>query len=144
MKVTGMDHTGVTVKNLEKAIEFYSGVLGFKVVEEPCDMVTDKEESKALGLPECVHRICLLEVPGESDHYVEFMEYGDAPSPNDEPLSLNQIGQGHISLKVENMQKSVDELTKMGLEFLYKPLPAGDRQWVLVKDPDGIILELIG
>lgn len=146
MRVVGMGHTGITVKNLENSIEFYQGVLGFKVIHQPCDMVTDKEESRALGLPECVHRICLLEVT--NGYNIELMEFGNATSPNPEPLPMNQIGTHHISLTVDNMSEWVKKLTDLKLEFLYKPLPAemadgSTAWWALFKDPDGIIIELM-
>lgn len=145
MKISGICHTGVCVRNLEKSIEFYNGILGFKVVDPPCDMVTDPEEGKGLGFEDCTHRICLLEVaPGQC---MELMEFGIPQSPIQEPLPMNALGKMHLSLGVDDVQAWVDKFEELGLEVVYKPLPyetdKGTAYWVLVKDPDGIVIELM-
>lgn len=145
MKISGIAHTGVCVQNLEKSIEFYHGVLGFTVVEPPGDMVTDPEEGKGLGFEDCTHRICLLEVaPGQ---YMELMEFGIPHSPIKIPLPMNALGKMHLSLNVDDIQEWIDKFGQLGLEVVYKPLPyetdKGMAYWVLVKDPDGIVIELM-
>ena len=144
MKLLKLGHTGITVKNLEKSIEFYNGVLGLKVVNEPCPMNWDEEESKGLGIPEGAHRICLLTTL--DGQFVELMEFGgpNTESPKPTPMPLKQLGQHHISLYVENIHGCVEELKDTGVEFLYHPLPYEGEFWVLLKDPDGIIIELMG
>jgi len=112
----------------------------------PCDMVEDQEESKGLGVPGSIHRICQLEVV--EGQYIELMEFAGVPSPNDEPLPLNQIGSQHISFVVDNLVSWVEKLNSHGIQFLYKPVPYYNPDesvswWALFKDPDGIIVELL-
>lgn len=142
MHVLGIGHVGITVRNLEKSVEFYTRVFHFKVIDAPCDMIKDQEESAGCGVPGCFHRYCLLQAPGGQQ--VEFMEYDKVPSPVDHALPLNQIGQHHISLLVDNVASSVEELEKLGIEMVYHPLAAGNEHWVLFRDPDGIIVEMMG
>lgn len=142
MKITSMCHCGVTVKNLEKALEFYHGVLGLEIVSPPCPWVLDKEESKALGAPECIHRICSLKTP--DGQIVELMDYKDVESPHAESAPVYQVGQHHFSFFVEDFNGAVKELQDYGCEIIYHPLPYEDEMWVLAKDPDGIIFELMG
>jgi catechol 2,3-dioxygenase-like lactoylglutathione lyase family enzyme len=146
MKMLGINHVGVTVRNLERSVEFYRDIFGAKLIESPCDMVEDQEESKGLGVPGSVHRICLMEFgPGQ---YIEFMEFGDVESPHPETLPLNQLGNHHISLSIDNMAEWEKKITGMNLEFLYKPIPYVNKDesvsyWALFKDPDGIAVELL-
>jgi catechol 2,3-dioxygenase-like lactoylglutathione lyase family enzyme len=145
MKIQGLAHTGICVKNLEKSIQFYNGVLGFKVIEPPCEMVIDQEESKGLGVPGCLHRICLLEV--KEGQCIELMEFDNAHSKSDYVLQMNQVGNHHISLLVDDMDGWITKLSGLNLTFLHEKLPVYNEDgttswWVLFKDPEGIIIEL--
>jgi len=146
MIIKGIAHTGICVKNLEKSIEFYNGVLGFKVVDEPCDMVTDSEEGPAMGFGiDCQHRIAKLEAaPGQ---YIELMEFGYPVSSIKAPLPLNAIGKHHLSYLIDDVDAWVAKFKELGLEVVYKPLPyeteQGTAYWAIVKDPDGIQIELM-
>lgn len=146
MKINGIAHTGITVNNLEKSMEFYCGVLGFQVINAPCDMVTDNEEGLAmLGMDGVLHRICLLEVvPGQ---YIELVEFGEPKTITEQPMPLNNVGAQHISLEVDNIKEWIACLTEKGMTFNYKALPyeteKGTAWWIFFKDPDGIAVELM-
>lgn len=145
MKILGIAHTGICVKNLEKSLEFYSEVLGFKVLEAPCPMVDDPNEGIAIGFPEHTHRICLLEVkPGQ---HLELMEFGTPAPTSHEIPPLNHVGKHHMSYVVDDINEWVEKFIEMGLEVNSCPLPyeteAGIEWWTIVKDPDGIEIELM-
>lgn len=146
MKVKSIGHTGICVKNLEKSIAFYNGVMGFRVIEEPCEMITDSEEGNAMGFErDCQHRICMLEViPGQN---IELMEFGFPKTAVETPLPMNAIGKHHLSYVVDDISEWVEKFKSEGLDILYRPLPyetdKGTAYWVIVKDPDGIQIELM-
>lgn len=145
MKIKGIAHIGVCVKNLENSLNFYNKVLGFKIVEPPSPMVDDICDGIALGFPEHTHRICLLMVhPGQ---YIELMEFGFPPPTNYKTLPMNQIGKHHISFLVDNIEEYVQKFREMKLEVNSDPLSyetaEGQEWWTIVKDPDGIEIELI-
>jgi len=146
MKINGIAHTGICVSNLENSLKFYHEVLGFKIIDEPCEMVTDSEEGPAMGFGlDCQHRICQLEVlPGQN---IELMEFGYPVSSIKTPLPLNTIGKHHLSYLVDDVNAWVEKFKELGLEVVYKPLPyetdKGAAYWAIVKDPDGIQIELM-
>lgn len=147
MEVKSIGHVGVCVKNLEKAIDFYVGVMGLTVVEEPSEMVTDPEEGKAFGFDDCEHRICTLEVP--SGQKIELVEFKIPKSP-EEQQSHAGIGKHHISFIVDDIHAWVKKLEDAGAKSVYKPIPyetdeaeSGTAYWVWMTDPDGIAFELM-
>ena len=146
MKVLGIGRTGITVQNMERSLEFYVGVLGFKVIDPPCEMVEDQAESTAIGVPGCFHRICLLEVC--DGQCIELVEFDRAPSPIACALPLNQLGQHHISYVIDDMEEWVAKFKDLKLgffsEYMTSVISDGSTvRWLLVKDPDGVVIELI-
>ncbi len=145
MKILGVGHTGICVRNIEKSLEFYNGILGFKIIQNPCPLVDDPEEGKALGFPDHSHRVCMLEVkPGQ---LIELVEFG-APAPTSKEVApLNNFGKHHISYLVDDIEAWVEKFRSLGLEVNSKPLSyeteAGPEWWTIVKDPDGIEIELV-
>jgi catechol 2,3-dioxygenase-like lactoylglutathione lyase family enzyme len=145
MKVLGVGHTGICVKNLERSLEFYVGVLGFKILDPPCPMVEDPEEGIALGFPDHSHRVCMIEVkPGQ---LIELVEFGKPQPTSKEVAPLNQYGKHHISYLVDDIEAWVEKFRSLGLEVNNKPLSyetdVGLEWWAIVKDPDGIEIELV-
>lgn len=133
-------HTGITVKNLEKSIDFYCNVLGLKLVNPPSEFITDEDTAKALGAPDAIHRICTLDAGGD---LVELLEYQFPNSPVETPMPQYTIGAEHIGFLVDDIHAVVDKLTGMGLQFNHKPLLEDGIWWVVFQDPDGISIELI-
>lgn len=133
-------HTGITVKNLEKSIEFYCNALGLRVANPPSAFITDEETAKALGAPDAIHRICTLETGGD---LIELLEYSYPNSPVDVPMPQYTIGAQHVGFLVEDIHQTVGKLTAMGIQFNHKPLLEDGIWWVIFKDPDGIAVELI-
>lgn len=143
MKVKKLGHAGITVKNLEKALDFYCSTFGFEVADQPGDWVTDPNESLGLGAPaNAYHRICSMKTANGEE--IELVEFTAVDSPNAEGMPVYQIGQHHLSFEVEDIFGTVEELKAKGIEFLYKPVLFADYYWVLLKDPDGICVEITG
>ena len=142
MKIKTIKHVGVTVRNLEDSIKFYRDKLGFKLIAEPCVMNDDEEVAVAMGIPESKHRICMLEVA--EGHFLELMEFGESVV---RPVSLNIRGSHHIAYLVDDIREWVDRLTEQGVTFHSEPVleqcETGDLLFVLLKDPDGTVIELI-
>ena len=145
MKVKNIHHIGITVKNLEKTVEFYRDVIGLKMIEPPTKPSAESNHGQPVGVKDAVIRICLFEIA--EGQIVEFLEY-QPTSPIETPMPMNALGAHHIALLVDNMDDYVKKLENDNIEFLYKPLTIKGGyfkgiKWVYFKDPDGIIVELI-
>jgi catechol 2,3-dioxygenase-like lactoylglutathione lyase family enzyme len=138
-------HVGITVADLDRAIDFYHGVLGLEFANEPSPVFDDPALGPAVGVPGANLRQVSL-VCGES--IVELLEYTQPPSPVDRPLPQNTLGAQHLAFFVDDAEATKRELEGNGVEFLSdvnvvdEGVLAGWR-WVYFRDPFGIVLELV-
>jgi len=132
-----MHHTGITVSDLDRSVEFYER-LGFGVAERIAE--DGDEVEQGVGVPGAKLRVAMLEGPNSKLELIQYLEPGGAPAthPN------NGIGAAHICIEVEDVDAAYAELRDEGIEFLTEPITheAGIR-WVYAKDPDGITAELL-
>ena len=145
MAFSGVHHTGIIVKNLDRSIYFYHDVLGLQFSNEPSPWFEGEELAQGVGVPGArLRQVCLL----AGNNVVELLEYSNRPIDNDEPIQQNYLGAMHLALKVDDIEKTKKELESKGVVFLSdihdvdEGVLAGWR-WVYFHDPDGITLELV-
>lgn len=141
MQVAGTHHTGFSVVDLERSIEFYR-LLGCEVKWQR--EVTDEYFRSIVGLPDTVVRAAHLSIPG-SDHVIELFEY----RPQEPPANLppNRPGHTHLCFVVDDLQAAYEELTARGVTFSSPPvlITAGVNTGgygVYLRDPSGNQVEL--
>jgi catechol 2,3-dioxygenase-like lactoylglutathione lyase family enzyme len=141
-----LHHTGLTVADLDRSLEFYRDLLGFEVVLEQ-----EKEGGylgAIVGRPDAHVRMAHVKLPG-GDHRLELFQYlrpqGRRPSEQLEPW---QIGPTHICLIVDDLSALHERLRAAGIDsFLSPPVDvdtganAGGKALYL-RDPDGALVEL--
>lgn len=134
-------HVGLTVKNLERSLEWYRQMFGV----EPVFVTYAEGEplATAVGVPDAKLSFAFLRF-GETD--VELLSYDN---DRDEDFSRRNcdVGSPHLCILVEDIQASYHELKAKGVEFFAEPLhiesgPLGGCSFVYFRDPDGITLEL--
>lgn len=145
MRPLGVHHVGITVPDLERGIEFYTGVLGLELYDPPSPVFDHDELGPAVGVPGAALRQVNLAC-GAS--VVELLEYTNPPEPSPTPVRADQRGAAHLALRVEDAAATKAELEAEGVEFLSEVnvvdegVLAGWR-WVYFRDPFGIVLELV-
>jgi catechol 2,3-dioxygenase-like lactoylglutathione lyase family enzyme len=137
MRSPGVHHTGITVSDLDRSIDFYER-LGFELtarIEEE-----GEEVERGVGVPGAKLRVATLEGRNGRLELIEYLEPADGPSPHPN----NGIGAAHVCVEVEDVDAAVAELREQGIEFHSDPVTheAGIR-WAYAKDPDGITAELL-
>lgn len=124
---TRLRHVGIPVTNLDSAMAFYAGKLGFR-------------ETWRGGPADGEVRWVNMRLPGPSGDYIEFMLYSGAPT-------RSQLGSMlHICLEVPDIQAAYKELLRRGVpaEERYKPRVGRNKRWLLnLFDPDGSRTELM-
>jgi len=125
-----IDHLGVAVSSLEKALGFYEQQLGLSVSLRE---TVEQEKVKVAMLPAGESRIELLEATGPDSVIAKFIE---------------KRGEGlhHVALKVPDLVAIVARLKAAGARLLNDPRPgAGGHLIVFVHpvSPGGVLLELI-
>ena len=124
--ITGIDHTGIRVKDLERSREFY-GRLGFEFLEGPVG-------------PEPV--AILRHASGV---VLNFILNAREASPVNILMDVEEkhAGYTHIALAISDMAATLSVLEDAGIEIREGPVtfPTGHTA-VFIRDPDGTVIEL--
>ncbi|MDR1316735.1 MAG: VOC family protein [Spirochaetales bacterium] len=135
-----IDHTGLSVSNLEKSIEFYSGLLGLEV-ERILEPAPERDLGKVNGIPGSRARIAHLR---KGEAMLELFEYLD---PRGKPLPAGHkqadIGLIHVGFASSDVREDYRRLREKGVAFLGEPVEFRPTVWVVYfRGPDGEVGEL--
>jgi len=121
-------HTMLRTGNLERSIQFYTEVLGMKLLRQ-------KE------YPDGKFTLAFIGYGGEHDNTVIELTYNWGV----ERYELG-TGFGHIAIEVDDVYKAADAIKQRGGKILREagPMNAGTTIIAFVADPDGYPIELIG
>jgi lactoylglutathione lyase len=120
-------HTMIRVGDLERSLDFYSNVLGMKILRRK-DYETGRFTLAFVGYGnESSNAVIELTHNWDTDHY----EIG--------------TGYGHIALGMENIYTACDAIRAKGGKISREPGPMkhGTTEIAFVEDPDGYKIELI-
>ena len=119
------DHGAFCVSNLEKAIAFYTGKLGFRQL-----FLVDFEAFGERGV--------FLEYHGARLELIETIGVSYQPAVPARPYCP------HLCFEADDMDEVLTVLRKHGIPILDGPneIP-GSEQWIYFTDPDGNVLEYI-
>ena len=136
---------GVVVRDLDKAQAFYTDVIG--MVQTGGFTINEgfsKRSGLADGLPVQVRVLRLGE--GEEATQWKLMTFGDrAKSPQNDFIH-DRTGMRYITIHVTNLTPILERIKRHRVRLLGEtPVPLGkDNHFMLVQDPDGTFIELIG
>jgi len=121
-------HIGVLVGDLDKSMQFYGGVLGFK------------EFWRGSSSPRMLSWVN-MRVP-EGDDYLEFMLYNKIPEPDARGTK------NHVSMTTPDAQKALEELKRRAVKVGYdRPIEIqvgiNRKRQINLYDPDGTRIELM-
>jgi catechol 2,3-dioxygenase-like lactoylglutathione lyase family enzyme len=139
--ITGFNHTSFTVADLDAAVAFW-GALGFA----PGSVGTRSGDwqARVTGVPGASLRVAHLFGHG---HHMEFIQYLEGAGEA-RRLQPSMAGVGHVCLEVADIAAAWDELLALGAspqgEISDVSIgPAMDCRAGYVRDPNGIIIELL-
>ena len=143
--VSGCDHIGIQVADVDRSAKFYEEKLGF----EPVDRWTMSQDyvQKVVGYhPDVTLEIALLAIP-ETEVFLEILEYRGVEKQAIDPATANP-GTAHFCVFVEDLDSLYERLLGEGVEFvseLQTPTvgPNQGGRLVYMIDPDGIRVELV-
>ena len=142
--ITGARHGGITVSDMNRSLEFYSGVLGLELLwrgELPATVV-----GRIVGVPEATgFEVAFLRIPG-SETQVELVEYRGIERESG-ACSPSHHGTGHFCVFVKNIEQLYKDLAAAGVHFRSDgpvemttgPNKGGKSLYSL--DPDGYVFE---
>jgi len=123
-----MAHTMIRVRDLEKSLDFYTKVLGMKVLRQK-EYPGGKFTNTFVGYG-----------PEESHPAIELTYNWD----QEQPYDLGN-GWGHVALEVPDVYATCEALKEAGAKITRPPGPMkhGTRVIAFVEDPDGYKIELL-
>lgn len=143
--VTGLFHGGITVADMDRALTFYRDGLGLEV---RFDRVLDAPYlHEVLAVPFSTIRVVYLYLPGQSDAFLELLEYRDA-QPGRPPARPSDPGSGHLCLYVDDVAGLHSRLSGAGFRARSERTvditagPNAGARSVYMLDPDGYPVEL--
>jgi catechol 2,3-dioxygenase-like lactoylglutathione lyase family enzyme len=141
--VSGVDHIGLTVTDIERSIEFYTSVLECSIV-----MRQEKEGgylAAIVGYPGAHVLMTHLQPPGGGPR-IELFQYL-VPESADRDLEPRNVGNAHICFVVEDLAGLYERLVEKGVNTISPPIEVDTGvntggSSLYLYDPDGITLEL--
>ena len=117
------NHTGIKTTNIEKSIHFYCDILGFRKLEEV--VIMNKNYIFV----------------GNDTVKIEIEE----ANPSDTPADMRKnVGLYHLCFTVDDLEHTAADLKGKGVEFMLPPSRfRPDRKIAFIRDPDGVIIQLI-
>ncbi len=147
--ITGVHHFSFSVTDLDRTVDFYAKILGVKLQSK------SRNRYDTLGIAlfgtkwgvNQKHADLELAVMNIGGTRVEFIEYKD---PKAQPYHKNPsfAGSAHLAFRVDNIEETRKRMEEAGVEF-HSPINSfmeGGKvewKWCYLRDPDGIILELV-
>lgn len=140
--ISSVNHVGLTVSSLERALAFYRDALGLDVVLEQ-----EKEGGYLAAVTGYAGaHVKMAQLETRDGGRIELFEYV-RPRGSGRPLEPCDVGITHVCLLVDDIEAARRRLVDAGAEPFSDPVQldtganAGGSD-LYVRDPDGIVLEL--
>ena len=114
-------HGMLNVSNIQRSVEFYVNKLGFKLTMPPREAPDPRDPQR---------NIWIAMLADENGGAVE----------------LGSPAYQHLSLAVDDVEKTVEEFKSKGIEVAREPFPmpgTGRKSPIWFKDPDGVYVEIV-
>jgi lactoylglutathione lyase len=125
-KITGIAHYAITCKDMEKSLDFYTRVLGFKKAFDLAEPKTGKPWINYLYMG--------------AGQFVELFYNGI----DGNEAARGQKGFNHICLEIDDLKAYCEGIHKTGYKLDVEPNQGSDfnlQAWIT--DPDGVRIELM-
>lgn len=144
-KLKGFVHSGITVKDLKRSIDFYENSLGLELVRL---QTNDKPYIYDLVNIQGLEKIELAFLQTPDGQIVELLEYHGETIKDGSSLH-SHYGTGHICLHVENLDAMYEHLQRRNTDIISEHVVqitsgrhAGSKA-IYLRDPDGYVIEVL-
>jgi len=147
--ILGVDHINVVVSDLERSVDFYTRILGFK--ESRRAKLQGDWIEKIIGLKGVRAEVVYVVAPaGEPRVELLFFDSPEGVEHKSNSIASTR-GLRHLALRVADIDSAVARLRAEGVEVFSEPVcvpagvvrhDAGEKTLCYFLDPDGVLLEL--
>ena len=136
---------GSVVTDLVKSVDFYTNIVGMTKTSE---FSVDGVKAKELGLTDgraVDVTVLKLENSPQANEW-KLMSFGTKPGHKKPKYLHDDTGMQYITILVNHLNPVIERIEKNNIKILSgKPSELGEgRFFILVQDPDGTFIELIG
>ncbi len=139
MKIGEVQHIAISVSDMEKALDFYCGLLGLEVMMD-MELENDPTIQAMFGLKEIKMRYVLFLGKGARLNLLEFKN----PRGENVAKKLRPYDHAihHLAFLVDDVEAAYQELSAKGVEFICPPQDTGLAKAITMYGPDGVVVEL--
>ena len=136
-----LNHIGISVRSLERSIEFYTDLANMSLVVQ--GEFEGAEYERVLGLAGARGKVALLRAPGLQLELFEFYHPQPRTKAADQPVSDHGIS--HFCLELDDIETEYRRLLAKGVVFHCPPVrfPRTGNTAAYGRDPDGNVFELL-
>ena len=136
----GIHHTGISVSDLDRSINFYRDLLGMELLSN--NRFSDNPVlNTIIDLKDAVGRVAMLR---SNNAFLELFEYlQPTPRVSDIRRPVCDHGITHVCFAVEDIESDYKRLKAVGIIFHCEPQLVGKVKATYGRDPDGNVFELL-
>ena len=141
-EMIGLHHTGVSVPDLDKALDFYCDILGGEKLSEWDWPAENDVSEQVLEVKHVGGRAAWVKL-GKS--FLEIFEFNNCKprEKSQDDLVINH-GLTHLAFLVEDLDSWISRLKEKKVRFHNEPIaPGNGSSYVYARDPFGNVIELM-
>jgi catechol 2,3-dioxygenase-like lactoylglutathione lyase family enzyme len=149
MAIVGVHHFSFSVTDLDRTLDFYTGILGAEIQSETHNSYETLGtalfgDKWGITQKHADLRIAVTRIGGYSIEFIQYIDPPTAPYHKDPSIA----GASHIAFKVDDIEQERARLEAAGVQFhspinVFKESGKHEWKWCYFRDPDGICLELV-
>ncbi len=137
--ILGVHHPALAVSDMQTALDFYCGVMGFKVVMEADLPSGFPPMNAAMGLADAA---CAVKMVRKGNSCLELFEFNQSQS-GDPARPVNLEGITHFAVCTDDFQIDYDHLKDNGVKWNADPFGEAPNRFAYGRDPFGNVFELL-
>ena len=145
-----LNHVGVSVPDIEAAIEWYGKIFGFELIAGPDEFRPDGSHFGNLSSDICGDRYGGMRIAhmrtGDGGGFELFQFLQPEPERREDTMEYWKNGFFHIAITHEDVDGKVDEIVAAGGQkrsAIWDLQPGGDVRLCYCEDPYGNVIELM-
>lgn len=139
--VKRVNHTGISVRDMERSLQFYRDLLGMELVFDQ-DLNNVEPLNRVVGMDNASGRVAWLRADDET--MIELWQW-DQPKGRPLPDDYKPADKGvtHFAFEVDDVDAICERIVQAGFHANTKPVDLGMHKTTYVRGPDGEIIEIL-